>query len=94
MIILRYLNLLWKVASFVHQLTIGGEVPEMFAGDNRSREHLARGCGEDDRIARRPDEIPESSFHANKISSVAPNGYAPKREGKTPSPPRSARKRH
>lgn len=33
-------------------------------------------------IARRPDEIPESSFHANKISPVAPNGYAPKREGK------------
>lgn len=33
-------------------------------------------------IARRPDEIPESSFHANKISPVAPNGYAPKREEK------------
>lgn len=32
-----------------------------------------------DRILRRPDEIPESSFHANKISPVAPNGYAPKR---------------
>jgi len=59
--------------------------------DNRSREKRpARGDGEGVRMARRPDEIPESSFHANKISPLRVQWIRARARGKRP----VFRKRH
>jgi len=59
--------------------------------DNRSREESpARGDGEGVRVARRPDEIPESSFHANKISPLRVQWIRARARGKGP----VFRKRH